>query len=395
MQPLEHPLAPQPLPEPPKGGKWKANALNGLLGAVVGGVGTYLALFLLPDSDGLSVVVFVVAMLLSGWLHILVHEAGHAVAGLSVGMQPLAFGLGPLRFERSNSGWRTRWAGSIEGVGGFAALIPRADRPPSLGGQAIYLLGGVAANLLAAGMAVVAAFALADAPDVHPGAISALSAFATVGGVLAIVNLVPFETGGWLSDGAGLRELRRDPVHALDGLRVQQVVQAAIEGVRPRDWPMHLLPNTSLPDPAQASTAAVIAAMLRLARAEDGGDRSEAEDCASLLAAHWPYAKAPLRPGIATAMTSFALTVLDDVALAKGWRPLAGGGLLDAAAQEAWLDAEIAVREGQLDEARTRLAAAREALPRVHDGGSRVVLAEYLDRLEARLAVPVEDVKQA
>ena len=387
-----HPLAPQALPETPKQGKTKAIVLQALIGAIAGAGGTVLVLEILPDNDGMSIALLVVALLLSGWLHILVHEAGHAVAGLSVGMQPLAYGIGPVRFERSGTGWRTRWAGGIEGIGGFAALMPRADRPPSLRGQAIYLVGGVTANLLAAGLAIAAVTTIAD----HPWTVITLSAFAVMGVVLAAVNLCPFESGGWLSDGAGLRELRRDPAHALDGLRVQQVVQASMQGVRPRDWSEALLPTAALPDPETASSAAVMAVLLRMARAEDCGDRAEAEACAALLAAHWPHAKAPFRPGIALTMASFAIVWLDDVALAKAWRPLGVGGLLDQTTHEAWLDAEIAAREGRTDDARALLAKAREALPRVHDGASRVVLAEYLHRLEARVAAaPSEgDVKQ-
>ena len=381
MDATPHPLAPQPIPEPPKKGKFGAILLQASIGAVAGAGGTLLALRILPDNDAMSIVLLVVALLLSGWLHILVHEAGHAVAGLSVGMQPLAYGLGPLRFERSGTGWRARWAGGIEGVGGFAALMPRADAPPSLRAQAVYLLGGVAANVVAATIAILAAMTLAE----HPWTVIALAAFATMGVVLGVINLVPFESGGWLSDGAALRELRRDPAHALDGLRVQQVVQASMQGVRPRDWSTLLLPGAPLPDPKSASSAAVMAAMLRMSRAIDRDDRAEAEACATLLAAHWPHSKAPFRPGIALAMTSFALTVLDDVALAKAWRPLGVGGVLDQATHDAWMDAEIAVREHRFDDARALLAKAREALPRVHDGGSRTVIAEYLERLSARL----------
>ena len=381
MDHAPHPLAPQPIPEAPKKGKLGALLLQAASVAVAGAGATVLGMEILPDDDAMSIVLLVVALLVSGWVHILVHEAGHAIAGLSVGMQPLAYGLGPVRFERSGTGWRARWAGGIDGVGGFAALLPRADAPPSLRGQAIYLLGGVSANVVAAALAVLAAMNVAD----HPWTVIALAAFATMGVVLAIVNLYPFESGGWLSDGAGLRELRRDPAHALDGLRVQQVMQASMQGVRPRDWSEQLLPSGPLPDPKSASSAAVLAAMLRMARAEDRGDRAEAEAGAALLAAHWPHSKAAFRPGIALAMTSFALTMLDDATLAKAWRPFGDGGILDQTAHEAWLDAEIAVREGRVDDARELLAKAREALPRVHDEGSRVVIAEFLERLSARL----------
>lgn len=381
-------LLPRPL-EPAKPTSLWAKLLPGLIGAGVGAGAVLLVGSLLPALPDLSLwtlLGFGALVAVSAWVHILLHEAGHAVAGIAVGLQPLAFGVGPIRAERSGEGWRFRWGGSVAGIAGFAALLPRADAPPSLGGQAVYLLGGPLTNLLLAAASGLVLLAV----DLPAMAYAGLVVFLLIGLAIGIVNLVPFETGGWLSDGAGLRLLRRDPGAMLAGMRVQQVVQSSMDGRRPRNWPAELLDAGPLPALPPASPWILASVLLRLSRAIDAGAREDAEACAAYLADYWPASKPPERPGIALSMAVYAALAVDDAdgstALLAAWRPLGGGGLLDSSAHEAWLDAELALRQGRLDEARQRLLAARAALPRIHDAGTRVPVGERLDVLEARLA---------
>lgn len=361
-------------------------ALNALVGAAIGGGATWFVMQRLPELDGYGGFLLFVAFVASIWLHILIHEAGHAVAGLAGGLRAVAFGVGPLRMERGADGWRLRWGGSVAGISGFAMLLPPADAVPRRREQALYLLGGPLANLLVAAPVLVAA-GLAPA---GPGLLAAY-AFGAAGVLIGVVNLVPFKTAGWLSDGAGLRLLYRDPAAAMEGFRVQQLVQASMDGRRPRDWPSVLLPTAPLPaaPSTEVSPWANAAALLRLSAAIDRGDVAEARACAAFLVAAWPEASPPERPGIALSMAVHAALVEDDLGLLRAWRPLATGGLLDQTCHEAWLDAEIALREGRTDDARALVAKARAALPRVHDGGTRIAVAERLDALDGRLATLV------
>ena len=110
--------------------------LCGLGGAVIGSLlamarrglgGGWLDAWLagLPSMQAGWVVLFTVLMV---WPHVLVHEAGHALAGLARGMQPLAFGVGRWRWERSLDRWRLRRASHVRGISGFAILLPRGAR---------------------------------------------------------------------------------------------------------------------------------------------------------------------------------------------------------------------------------------------------------------------------
>lgn len=382
-------LLPLPFADAPKPKtSWWTHVLHALGGALVGGAAMALLLRGV-DTSGLDTLpmlaVIGVAVLLSAWLHTVLHEAGHAIAGVAVGLKPLAFGVGPLRAERGERGWQLRWGGSVSGIGGFALLLPPVGASPGVRAQAVYLLGGPLANLLVAALALPMLLAL-DGPA---WAEIALGVFVGVGVIIGVINLVPFRSGGWLSDGAGLRQLRTDPDAAMAGLRVQQLVQASVDGVRPRDWPAALLPRGPLPALPTDSPMAMPTTVMRLAHAIDSGDAVAAEACACFLAAYWPQSPLPERPGIALTMAAYAAcTRPDDAVLLAPWRALVSRGLLDQSAHEAWLDAELAQREGRLDDTRRLLDEARAALPRIHDGGTRVTVAERLDALAERLARP-------
>lgn len=340
---------------------------------------------LFPEAAGIwRWVIGAALLLLAFWVQVVVHEAGHALAGVAGGLRPLAFGVGPLRLERGGDGWRFRWGGSLSGIGGFAALLPPADGSPSRGVQAAYLLGGVAANAL---LAFVALWVLAvSPPDALRGLLVAL---AVTGLFLAVVNLVPLRSHGWLSDGAGLWSLWRQPGLAFASITLQQVVQASMDGVRPRDWPAALLPadDAAFDEYGEPPLDTAIA-MMRLSRALDVGQVEEADAAARYLHAAWPTASLAVRPGIAGCLAVHCLLVRKDAVAVRAWRERMGGSPLDGSCHEAWLDAELALADGDLAAARDGHAQAVAALPRIHDGGTRIAVAEHLDDLAKRIAEP-------
>jgi hypothetical protein len=80
------------------------------------------------------------------------------------------------------------------------------------------------------------------------------------------------------------------------------------------------------------------------------------------------------------------LLMRKDVVALRAWRERMVGGLLDMGCHEAWLDAELALADGDITVAREAHAQAVAALPRVHDAGTRSAVAERLDDLATRLA---------
>lgn len=355
-----------------------ALAAQFLAGALGGGL---LAVFTVSqlgkDSLAASAALFALCVVLL-WAQVLLHEAGHALAGLATGRQLIGAGVGPLRLERGSGGLRMRWARSVRGIGGFAALLPVNGRGESRLAEAVYLLGGPAANLVAAAAAL--AVLLLARPDGTVAQV-ALASTAFSGVLIGAINLVPFRSQGWRSDGLGLLGLVRDTPESQLGRMQQRAVSLSLAGIRPRDWPLAQL---QVPEgvPFDVATTAHV---LRLSWALDRGDDAAAAEAALALAAAYPKAPDGRRQGIALMLAIHAAQSARDAALLAAWRPLCEGGLLDTTAYRHWLDAEAAAMRGDGEAARAFAAQARAALVRVHDAASVTVLRERLDGLDARL----------
>lgn len=362
-------------------------AVVGLVGGIAWSLLKRFDLVVLPmPADwraALSPGLVAVSAVVSAWPHIVLHETGHALAGMAAGMRPIAFGLGRWRWERGLSGWRARRGDHLGGISGFASLVPHRGRGLRRVDQVLYFAGGSAANLLTAiaciVLSLVATATLAASMLLGAG-ISAL--------LLGLVNLLPFQTRGWRSDGLALRDLvLRHPDAALQ-MRLQHLMGLSMAGIRPRDWPMELVPDAAdAAPPSKSPLLATSATMLRLGWAMDGGTSSDSFGDASRLANDYPSAPAPFRPHVAVAMAGYAARCARNHTLLAAWRPLCEGGLLDLSATRAWLDAELRVASGgDIDACQTAVRTARELLDRVPDPVTALLLAEYLDELEARVA---------
>lgn len=351
-------------------------AVQFVVGVVVGSV---LIRYVDRAADGLGgpVVFGVLAALVPAmWLQLLVHEAGHALAGVLGGRRFVGAGVGPLRLERGSGTWMLRWGGGIKGIGGFAATFP--TRPETRGAAAVYLLGGPLANLAAAALAGLM-LSILEPPSVL--AMVVLGSLVVAGTLLGVVNLLPFQSKGWNSDGYALLQLLRNGAAWRVIQAIQLALAAAVAGVRPRDWPLGSL-DVALGLPIQLQLPAHC---LRMSVVLDRDDMAAARDTAAELAALWPDSPDGQRQGVALMLASYAARA-GDAALLAAWRPHCEGGLLDLSPYRLWLDAEAAAMTGDDGVARARLIEARQALPRVHDRSSVDVLRGYLDELEGRLA---------
>lgn len=353
-----------------------------LAGGLIGLLGAMFGRSLAAAAPGwpwppVSVPVALLATLLMLWPNIVLHEAGHAVAGIARGLRPIAFGIGPLRWERGLSRWRFRMGGRVGGIAGFASLLPQGERGLSRLDQAVYLAGGPLANFATAALAVAALPMAADSPGLAGFALGTGAGAAFLG----LMNLVPFHSQGWRSDGRGLLDLlRRTPEAALQQ-RIHHLLALNMAGVRPRDWPEALLPQ-----PIDTPTSPMLAAngdLLRLAWAMDRGDRAVATAAARRATAAFPAFPQALRPHVAVALAGHAARGLRDPELLAAWRPLCEGGITDLSLMRAWLDAEQAARSGDVDAARTAVAAARGRLEHAPDPITALLLREYLDDLDA------------
>ena len=311
------------------------------------------------------------------WLQIVAHEAGHALAGALAGRRFVGAGIGPLQVDRGAGGRLTfRWARGIRGIAGYAVMLPRAHEPRRR--AAAYILGGPLANLACAATAFGLWHGLADpAPLVRV----LLAVTGAVALLLGVLNLVPFHSQGWNSDGYNLLQLWGRPRHWQAVQAVQLAQASALAGVRPRHWPA--MPEASLddlPPPLQASVQA-----MRLIVALDSGDADTARAAATAIAGLWPAMPDGQAQGGAVMLATYAART-GDRALLAAWRPYCQGGLMDLQPARLWLDAEAASLDGDLPRARDLATQARAAAPRIHDRAGQLLMGEYLDQLEQRIA---------
>lgn len=355
---------------------WSAWLLTVLATAVFAGIGGLVGFVLMraagPDAQLFGLGVTIVGILAAIWLQLFLHELGHAAAGLMIGMRLYGVGFGSVRVDRAGQGWRWCYA-PLKGIGGYALALPVPSRAYGRREHFAFLLGGPAANLVSASLALCIASQV-DAPLIH----GLLVAFALVGLAQGLLNLLPLEIGGFMTDGWGLREVLRDSPRLqslLDGVRLAGY---GGEGLRPRDWPgPPALASTEDCSPIATSNTA-----LRLLWALDTGNADEARRAALDLRQRY-LGLAPLsRGGIAAVMASFAAIVEHDALLLDAWLSRVGHALVDLSLQRAWLTAELAALRGAADLA-SRIDQARAALDRAQDAGTRAQIAERLNALAA------------
>lgn len=323
----------------------------------------------------LDAAMVVAALLPAAWLHLIVHEAGHTLMGWAGGQHVAAIGLGPWRFERGADGWRARKAADVKGIGGFALVLPTTE-VLSRAARTAYLLGGPMANLLLALLCVGAA----EGFGIGGRAAALIHVFAVVGVIIGLLNLVPFLSGGWSSDGRQLLALWRGWPEARLVERMNRWAAMAMLGVRPRDWP---IASTDEPDAVDGRVPQALRDAMTRCRLVVAIDRGEAmstaaQDAARALVDGFWQGPDGLRQLTAGLLATWSLKTGAAPAVIEAWLGESEGGLLDQSAARAWLRAAIARARGDEVEAQARLAEAQAALPRMVDPASRAMLADEL-----------------
>lgn len=209
--------------------------LPGLFGLVIGAVCTELAARVVPEGSGEQTFMFYLALLLaflviSMWLHTILHEAGHLIFGLATGYRFCSFRIGRTMLTlRSGRIHASRM--KVAGTGGQCLLAP----PEPQGGKIpfmLYDLGGVIVNTVVAAVALIV-YLLVGLTTVWSLIPLML---AVTGFAFALMNGVPLKTMV-NNDGANAVAILREPA-ALDALRKQLLINEQVTlGVRPKDMP--------------------------------------------------------------------------------------------------------------------------------------------------------------
>ncbi|MBE5803508.1 MAG: M50 family metallopeptidase [Clostridiales bacterium] len=239
-----------------------------LIGAVIGVV------LGVSDVDvKVDPVLFIVIMatfIVSLYVHIIVHEAGHALFGMMTGYKFLSYRVGSLMWEKGADGKVRLSRFSLAGTGGQCLMSP----PEYNGGDFPYVwynLGGVAVNFL---LSVLAGVALMIFP-VGKWVSVALWMLLLTGVFLGLTNIVPIPGGKVNNDGSNILAIGRS-TEARRAFWLQMKCNEQIAwGKRPRDLPEEYF----APYPQEARANAMVLSMEVMAanRQMDAMNFDEAE----------------------------------------------------------------------------------------------------------------------
>ncbi len=366
----------------PRKPQWQA-ALTGVAMAAAGGAFGFLVakggMAFLPSSLSLKaltawdllalpvIMVFVLAF----------HEAGHLAGGMRRGMRFLLFIAGPFGWIRGKDGVRFRWFFNLGTLGGVAAAmpVPGAALKPQL---TRLVVGGPLASLVLA----VAAFAVFWWV---PGRVGAY-ALVTGGLSLAIfaVTAVPMRSGGFMSDGMQLLQLRRNPTLVERRARLLALMGQGLAGVRPREFDRDALLH------AQAITGDeavydVGVWLYSYFNALDAGDIEAAGRWLDRIEPAVDDYPDGFRQSLAIELALFEALHRHRLEPARAWLARARGGVVDESRRRL-AEAALAAAEGRPDQARAALAVAQAKLGRSMDAGATHLSADQIAALQSQLA---------
>jgi Zn-dependent protease len=165
---------------------------------------------------------------------VLVHECGHAIAGLVLGMKLSSFVVGPLQWRIRDDRWTFKFEpGALLSVGGATGVVP-ADPQQSHWEQICMIAAGPFASFCTGLLAVCATVA---APG-HSweAAWQLLALFATISLLGGVLNLIPVQAKTFYSDGAQIYQLLAGGPWADYHRTISIASSTLVTPLRPRDY---------------------------------------------------------------------------------------------------------------------------------------------------------------
>lgn len=242
----------------------------GLLGAVFGAVAARTFSFHVPPHSGgkvLNATLQIIALPLSFFLGVALHEGGHLLAGKLLGGKFALVIIGPLRVMRTPSGLRWGRNRRFPLFGGLALVTPSSV--DNLRSYMIGLLAGGPLSSFVSGSILIGTAVLWPRMLPAGATISPVGFFLwTLLGATGLFSLafflassLPSRTGGFASDGARLLALaRKGPAGEQEAL-VFSLTALSLSGVRARDLPASMVTkaSTAVGDPQVTAAMQLLA----------------------------------------------------------------------------------------------------------------------------------------
>lgn len=216
------------------------SSLNFLLAALAMGIALKLfgpsgvrALFATLRPDSVS---DISALFTAFGASIVLHEAGHLIAALLLDFEILGGSLGPFRATRLHGKWTLRFSKRAPACGSVSA-IPRNNHSWRLR-MLLVVAAGPAATLLTG----IAAWSMLPDHAAHAWASAFLGALTQFSFFIFVLGLIPNRPTARTRNDANLfSSLWRNTPEAQEILLYHLITQMQIAGLRPRDYPEHII----------------------------------------------------------------------------------------------------------------------------------------------------------
>ena len=218
----------------------------------------------LTDAESLSLLLLgvwaLVAAIIGFVAQIVVHEAGHLVAGLLTGYRFVSFRVFEYTLTRRDGHFR--WNRFALGATGGQCLMRAPERPLSEIDTRWYNAGGVLANILLSILCLLlCCFSLPKLVYIL------LVVIAFIGFALALTNGIPMKIGGMNNDGYNLLNLERQPENKRLLCQMLDANASIQDGMQPGELPEDMFRETKDVDWSDALQANW--QLMRLARMEN------------------------------------------------------------------------------------------------------------------------------
>ncbi len=185
---------------------------------------------LLGVNYGIAMLYLLLCLVLAVWAQIVIHEAGHLIAGLACGYRFLSFRVGSILLAKEENGFRIGRM-SLAGTAGQCLMAPPDGDFDSVP-VTLYNLGGPLINLVSAPLFAVLGLVGLPAP---------VACFGWMAGAVGIgfflTNGIPFGMGNVDNDGRNAILTRRDPAARRAFVIQLRTASEIAQGKRLRDLP--------------------------------------------------------------------------------------------------------------------------------------------------------------
>jgi hypothetical protein len=265
------------------------------------------------EVPGGQLTLFVI--LLAGFLVTFVHELGHTICGLMLGMKLRLFFAGPFQLYLREGKWEFKFdpRGILADTGG-TGVVPTAPDQPRWHDVAVTLAGPLA-NIAVGSAALSIAFIADPASPVQSYGFPAL--FGAWNLVSFVLNLIPLRTGPQYSDGARIFQVLTHGPWADFHRAVSMVTSSLVTSLRPRNYDMDAIRRASAG--IATGTQGLILRLYAYSHYLDCGDLVEAQQRLTEAESIYHTSASDIRVELHTVFVFGNAYVMRDPAAARQW----------------------------------------------------------------------------